>query len=146
MSVHVFCLLFSKVVCFIIVDFSPYISDSSFLSEMYFAKLSPRVYFVFSFWCLSQSKFNKIQPRAFYMDRHPFAVVFKGFITKCDIVHMCQVPSVVSHSVRPCGLQHARPLCPWDSPGKNTWVGCHALLQGIVLTQGSNPHLLCWHS
>ena len=31
----------------------------------------------------------------------------------------------------------------WDSPGKNTGVGCHALLQGIFLTQGSNPHLLC---
>ena len=30
-----------------------------------------------------------------------------------------------------------------DSPGKNTGVGCHALLQGIFLTQGSNPCLLC---
>ena len=29
-----------------------------------------------------------------------------------------------------------------DSPGKNTGVGCHALLQGIFLTQGSNLHLL----
>ena len=29
------------------------------------------------------------------------------------------------------------------SPGKNTGVGCHALLQGIFLIQGSNPHLLC---
>ena len=29
----------------------------------------------------------------------------------------------------------------WDSPGKNTEVGCHFLLQGIFLTQGSNPHL-----
>ena len=29
-----------------------------------------------------------------------------------------------------------------DSPGKNTEVGCHALLQGIFLNQGSNPHLL----
>ena len=27
------------------------------------------------------------------------------------------------------------------SPGKNTGVGCHFLLQGIFLTQGSNPHL-----
>ena len=34
-------------------------------------------------------------------------------------------------------------LCPWDSPGKNTGVGCHALLQGIFLTQGSNLHILC---
>ena len=35
-----------------------------------------------------------------------------------------------------------------DSPGKNTGVGCHALLQGIFPTQGSNGHLLellhCW--
>ena len=28
-----------------------------------------------------------------------------------------------------------------DSPGKNTGVGCHALLQGFFLTQGSNPGL-----
>ena len=33
-------------------------------------------------------------------------------------------------------------LCPWDSPGMNTGVGCHALLQGIFPTQESNPHLL----
>ena len=32
--------------------------------------------------------------------------------------------------------------CPWDSPGKNTGAGCHALLQGIFLNQDSNPHLL----
>ena len=30
----------------------------------------------------------------------------------------------------------------WDSPGKNTGVGCHALLQGIFPTQGSNLCLL----
>ena len=30
-----------------------------------------------------------------------------------------------------------------DSPGKNTGVGCHALLQEIFPTQGSNLHLLC---
>ena len=28
-------------------------------------------------------------------------------------------------------------LCPWDSPGKNTGVSCHSLLQGIFPTQGS---------
>ena len=37
-----------------------------------------------------------------------------------------------------------------DSPGKNTGMGCHALLQGIFLTNGLNPGLLhcrhiCWH-
>ena len=42
-----------------------------------------------------------------------------------------------------------RLLCPWDSPGKNTGVGCYALLQGIFLTQGLNPcllHLLHWQA
>ena len=33
-------------------------------------------------------------------------------------------------------------LCPWDSPSKNTGVGCHTLLQGIFPTQGSNLGLL----
>ena len=48
--------------------------------------------------------------------------------------------SVVSDSLQPHESQPAR-LCPWDSPGKNTGVGCHALLQGIFSTQGSNPSL-----
>ena len=46
--------------------------------------------------------------------------------------------SVVFDSLRPHGLQPTRLLCPWDSPGKSTGVGCHSLLQGIFLTQGSN--------
>ena len=52
------------------------------------------------------------------------------------------VTSFVSDSLWPCGLQPTRLLYPWDSPGKNTGVGCCALLQGIFPTQGSNPHLL----
>ena len=32
--------------------------------------------------------------------------------------------------------------CPWNSPGKNTGVGCHSLFQGIFPTQGLNPGLL----
>ena len=35
-------------------------------------------------------------------------------------------------------------LILWDSPGKNTGVGCHFLLQGIFPTQGLNLHLLCF--
>ena len=48
----------------------------------------------------------------------------------------------MSNSVRPDGLQPARLLCPRNSPGQNTRVGCHALPQGIFPTQGSNPCLL----
>ena len=33
-------------------------------------------------------------------------------------------------------------LYPWDSPGKNTKVGCHTFLQGIFPTQGLNLSLL----
>ena len=44
--------------------------------------------------------------------------------------------------VLPYGLQPARLLCPWDSPGKNTGVGVWALLQEIFPTRGSNLCLL----
>ena len=57
-------------------------------------------------------------------------------------VHVCSVASVVSDSLWPHGLWPTRLLCPWNSPGKNTGVGCHALLQGIFPIQGSYPSLL----
>ena len=44
--------------------------------------------------------------------------------------------SVVSDSLRPHGL-----YSPWNSPGQNTGVNSHSLLQGIFPTQGSNPDL-----
>ena len=46
----------------------------------------------------------------------------------------------------PHGLQPSRLLCPWDFPGKNTGVGCHFLLQGILLTHGSNLRFLNWRA
>ena len=36
------------------------------------------------------------------------------------------------------GLQSTRLFCPWASLGKNTGVGCHALLQGIFPTRRLN--------
>ena len=53
----------------------------------------------------------------------------------------------MSESLQPYGLYPNKLLCPWDSPGKNTGVSCHALLLGIFPTQESNPsllHLLYW--
>ena len=49
----------------------------------------------------------------------------------------------MSDSLRPYGPWPTRLLCPWNSLGKNTGVGCHAFLQGIFLTQGLNLSLLC---
>ena len=50
--------------------------------------------------------------------------------------------SVVSDSLQPYGLKPFRLLCPRNSPGKNTGVGSHSLLQGIFLSQWSNLGLL----
>ena len=50
----------------------------------------------------------------------------KSCLTLCDPVD-CSPPGSSVHG---------------DSSGKNTRVGCHALLQGILLTQESNPNLL----
>ena len=49
--------------------------------------------------------------------------------------------SVMSDSFRPHGLMSplARLLCSWDSPGKNTGVGCHFLLQGNLPDPGIEP-------
>ena len=46
--------------------------------------------------------------------------------------------SAVSNSLWQHGLQPTRLLCSWNSPDKNTGVGCHSLLQGIFPTQGWN--------
>ena len=48
----------------------------------------------------------------------------------------CLVASVVSNSLQPRGLQLTRLLCPWGSPDKNTGVGCHFPLQGILFHPG----------
>ena len=64
--------------------------------------------------------------------------------TLCVCARTCvYVCSVVSNSLQPYGPQPTRLLCPWDSTGKNTRVGCYDLLQGIFPTQGSNPCCLC---
>ena len=69
----------------------------------------------------------------------------KQLSSSSSITYFCSVQfshSVMSHSFQLYGVQSARLLCPWDSPSKITGVGCHALLQGIFLTQGLNLVLL----
>ena len=63
----------------------------------------------------------------------------QSYLVKSFYLLPCAVlsHSVMSDSWGPTGFSvHA------DSPGKNTGVSCHALLQGIFSTQGSNPGLL----
>ena len=54
---------------------------------------------------------------------------------------MCSVAQSFS-LLWPHGLKPTRHLCPWNFPARNTGVGSHALLQGILQTQGSNLCLL----
>ena len=58
-------------------------------------------------------------------EQSPYSEVAQSCLTLCD----------------PLDCSLTRLLCPWDSPGKNPRVGCHFLLQGIFLTQESNPSL-----
>ena len=49
----------------------------------------------------------------------------------------------MSDSVRPHRRQPTRLPCPWDSPGKNTGVGCHFLLQCIKVKRESEVTQSC---
>ena len=70
-----------------------------------------------------------------------------SFLLMCSVTQLCPVL---------CGLMDCSLLlCPWNFPGKNTGMGCHFLLQGIFLIQGSNlplrwqtvlPEKLYWWS
>ena len=64
------------------------------------------------------------------------------FTTKEDVCcGGCLVTKLCPH-----GLEPTRLLCPWDSLGKSTGVGCHFLFQGIFPTQGPNLCLLDWQA
>ena len=68
-------------------------------------------------------------------------------VVKTRHVCACSCSVLTLRTYRP---EPTKLLCPWDSPGKNTGVGCHALLlQWIFLTQGSNlplSRLLHWQA
>ena len=53
------------------------------------------------------------------------------------------VTSVVSNSVRPQRGQPTRLRRPWDSPGKNTGMSCHFLLQCMKVKSESEVAQLC---
>ena len=59
-----------------------------------------------------------------FLNRGPLDNTLYYYLVSC-----CQVTSVVSDSVQPHRWQPTRLTRPWDSPGKNTGVGCHFLLQ-----------------
>jgi len=68
-------------------------------------------------------------------------------LSTCHHLHhnycCCWVTSVVSDSVRPHRQQPTRLPRPWDSPGKNTGVGCHFLLQCMKVKSESKVAQSC---
>ena len=61
-------------------------------------------------------------------------------LCKIEIQFSCLV---VSSSLRPHRQQPTWLRCPWDSPGKNTGVGCHFLLQCMKVKRESQVAQLC---
>ena len=70
------------------------------------------------------------------------ALVIKQYSAGCRCC-CCWVASVVSDSVRPHRRQPTRLPRPWDSPGKNTGVGCHFLLQCMKVKSESEVAQSC---
>ena len=61
----------------------------------------------------------------------------------CCCCCCCKVASVMSNSVGPQRRQPTRLLCPWNSPDKNTGVGCHFLLQCMKVKSENEVTQLC---
>ena len=101
-----------------------------------FPKICWVLFFVVGFWRLWLPVCWLL--KLFFAKDVPWRVWWLLFVYSQLRVCAC---SVVSDSLRLCGLWSARILCPWDSPGKNTGVSCHFLLQGIFPTEESNRHL-----
>ena len=70
------------------------------------------------------------------------SVLSKALCT-CAVSHLSATLQLRLTLCDPMTVAH-RLLCLWDSAGRNTAVGCRSLLQGNVLTQGSNLRLLCF--
>ena len=97
------------------------------------------------------------QNMSFMLNTHAYSVAFLNWLLSCSNMHLgfhhifswvdvllFPVTSVMQLSL--CGpwtITRQAPLCPWNFSGRNIGMGCHAFLQGIVLTQGSNPCLSC---
>ena len=87
---------------------------------------------------------QRLNPSLLQVDSSITGRFFTNWATREALKSESVSHSAVSDSQWPHRLWLTRLLCPWKSLGKNTGVGGHFLLQGIFLTQGSNPYpLVC---
>ena len=68
---------------------------------------------------------------------------FSPLSPKVYSIQLCLLCCPACRLISPTFLNSIYMVCPWNSPGKNTEVGGHSLLQGIFPTQGFN--LGCLH-
>ena len=90
----------------------------------------------------------KMQDNSRTLETHPWANTssqrhVNNFCITCCCCCCCWVASVVSDSVQPHRRQPTRLHHPWDSPGKNTGVGCHFLLQCMKVKSESEVTQSC---
>ena len=86
--------------------------------------------FIVIVFIIRDSKFYVSTWRVFGWEKHlNWWTLIKQFALHIVDVCVCSVASVMSDYLWPYGLWLIRLLCPWDSPGKNTWVGFHFLPQ-----------------
>ena len=78
----------------------------------------------------------------FHTSRHRVERILHNCLTGRFVVVVVLVAKLCLTLCDPMDCSPPGPSVHGDSPGKNTGVSCHALLYGIFLTQGSNPHLL----
>jgi len=69
--------------------------------------------------------------------------IYTLIYVNCCCCCFCCAASVVSDSVQPHRWQPTRLPHPWDSPGKNTGVGCHFLLQCMKVESESEVAQSC---
>ena len=85
----------------------------------------------------NSKKFPATHSSTLRQDRPDYRAVMRCWCSATSLMSNSEIPWTMA-----CQL-----LCPWNSPHKHAGLGCHALLQGIFLTQGSNScllHLLNW--
>ena len=68
-----------------------------------------------------------------------YVIISLSALKKCLKGLLCSALLSCSNSLQPYGLYPARLLSPWHSPGRNTGVGCHALLWGNLPNPGMEP-------
>ena len=89
-----------------------------------------------SLWGFPDPGIELLSP-ALQVDSLPLSYQESFYSLKVKVAHVCSCPLTHVRLFTTTGL-----YSPWNSPGQNTGVGSHSLLQGIFSTQGLNPGLL----